>query len=139
MQLAVESSGGDVAVLQLDATTAEGMFPSRRARDGERRPLSTCDEDELQCSVRMVRRLLFDNSACCHHQLDLRNAVVSIDSASLTVFMNHVLFHLDEKVANAINKIHLIIRQQHQSMIGDLMCTDKWKRFGVMESSSGDI
>ena len=146
MQLAVDSSGGDVAVLKLDATTAEGMFSSRRGRS-ERWSVSSCEEDEMRFGIRMVRRLLFDNSACCQQQLDLRNAVVSddhpclvsTDSASLTVFTNHVLFHLEEKVAKEIDRIHRTIRERHQSMIGDLMCTDKWKRYGVVDSSSGHM
>jgi hypothetical protein len=167
VQRAVEGSEGDIAALSLDATHAAQMFPppGRATTSPEKNgyggqavggdtglsqhhwSLSSAHEDELQRRLRVVRGLLCDNTTCCKHKFDLRKTLISDDQRcmltdddhSLNVFMNHVLFHLDKSVAQAIERAHATIRLRHQAMLGDVMHTDMWKRYGLMDASAGKL
>lgn len=149
VQKTVDASGGDVAILDIDAIHAEAMFPSMRAHEAAYRnwALSSSCEEEIKCSQRVLRRLLCDNGSCCAHRFDLsativsddQRCLISADNQSLAVFMNHVLFHLDKSETLAIGRIHGFIRKRHQTMLGDVLHSDHWKQYGSTDSIAGAL
>ena len=148
----VESSGGGVAMLKLDGTQSDQILPTLSFGDGSEESssryhwaMSSCHEDELRYNLRYVRFLLFDNSLCCKSKFELNKVKLSADqpcllsdsNRSLNVFMEHLLFHLNKKTKDTINRIYMLLRLRHHSILGDVLYTDTWKRYGLMDTCTG--
>lgn len=144
VQKALSNSGGDIAVLKLDENTASNMLHMQTA-SRKHWVLSSVHEDELKHSMNRTRRLICLNGSCCSDKFNLCNAVPSneerctilANDPSLSVFMNHILYHLDAKTKGALNKTVSAIKLRNQSMLGDVIHTDKWKSYGTMDYSTG--